>query len=336
MTLIAAPAYIPSPSQGVWHLGPLPVRGYAFCIIVGIFAAVALSDRRWRARGGAAGSINEVASWAVPFGLIGGRLYHVLTDWSEYFGKGGSPIRALEIWKGGLGIPGAVALGALGVYIVCRRRGFKMPPMADTLAPAVVLAQGVGRWGNWFNQELYGRPSHLPWAVRIDAAHQADIPSAFQSRPYGTFQPTFLYESIWDLGTAALLIAADRRYKLGHGRVFALYLIVYGMGRGWIEALRIDSAHHILGLRLNDWTSIAIVIAGFIGFIVSARRHPGREVSLLRAEAIPASEAEPAISNGDESEERSSEEMSGDDIPAVSLSPPAGESPPIVKEGSKP
>jgi prolipoprotein diacylglyceryl transferase len=288
--------YIPSPSNGVWRLGPVPIRGYALCIIVGIFAAAVLADRRYRARGGAIGVMNEISTWAVPFGLVGGRLYHVITDWSDYFGKHGSPIRSLEVWKGGLGIPGAVALGGLGVFIACRRRGVLMPPIADAIAPGLVLAQGIGRWGNWFNQELYGRPTSLPWSVRIDAAHQCGvISSAYQtnavqaecqsgafSNVYGYFQPTFLYESIWDVGTAIALILLDRKYKLGHGRVFALYLVIYGLGRSWIEALRIDPAHHFYGLRLNDWTSIAIVLAGVIGYLVSARRHPGREVVLVR------------------------------------------------------
>ncbi len=302
MTTTALPAlqsvhdYIPSPSDGVWHLGPVPIRGYALCIIIGIFAAAILADRRYRARGGALGVINEVSTWAVPFGLVGGRIYHVATDWSDYFGKGGSPIRSLEVWKGGLGIPGAVAFGGLGVFIACRRRGVLMPPIADAVAPGLVLAQGIGRWGNWFNQELYGRPTSLPWSVRIDAAHQCGvITSSFQTAAvqaecqsgvftnvYGYFQPTFLYESIWDIGTAIALILLDRKYKLGHGRVFALYLVIYGLGRSWIEALRIDPAHHFYGLRLNDWTSIAIVLAGVIGYLVSARLHPGREVVLVR------------------------------------------------------
>ena len=293
--------YIPSPSDGVWHLGPVPVRGYALCIIIGIFAAAVLADRRYRARGGELGAMNEIATWAVPFGLVGGRLYHVITDWSDYFGKNGSPIRSLEVWKGGLGIPGAVALGGLGVYIACRRRGLLMPPIADAVAPGLVLAQGIGRWGNWFNQELYGRPTSLPWSVRIDAAHQCGvISSAYQSNAvqaecqsgvftnvYGYFQPTFLYESIWDIGTAIALILLDRKYKLGHGRVFALYMVIYGLGRGWIEALRIDPAHHFYGLRLNDWTSIAIVLAGVIGYLLSARLRPGREVVLVRG-GVPA------------------------------------------------
>ena len=308
MSLATVPAYIPSPSNGVWHLGPFPIRGYALSIIVGIFAAALLADRRYRARGGAMGVVNEVSTWAVPFGLVGGRLYHVATDWSDYFGKGGSPLRSVEVWKGGLGIPGAVALGAVGAFIGCRRRGVKMPPIADCMAPGLVLAQGLGRWGNWFNQELYGRPTNLPWAVRIDSAHQVGvIAPAYQPVPagFGYYQPTFLYESIWDISTAVILIVLDRKYKLGHGRVFALYLVIYGIGRGWIEALRIDPAHHFYGLRLNDWTSIIIVLAGVISFLISARRHPGREVVLLRTPknstpdavvaASDAADAEPAV-----------------------------------------
>jgi phosphatidylglycerol---prolipoprotein diacylglyceryl transferase len=279
----ALPAYIPSPSDGVWHLGPIPIRGYALCIIVGIFCAAWVADIRYRKRGGAVGAINEVATWAVPFGLVGGRVYHVLTDWSDYFGKGGSPIRSLEVWKGGLGIPGAVALGGLGVFIACRRRGLLMPPVADSIAPGLVLAQGIGRWGNWFNQELYGRPTGFPWAVRIDSNHQVGvIATKFQESPYGYYQPTFLYESIWDVGTAIALVLLDRKYRLGHGRVFALYLVIYGLGRSWIEALRIDPAHHFFGLRLNDWTSIIIVVAGVIGYLISARLRPGRDVVLVR------------------------------------------------------
>ena len=280
MTVAAMPSYIPSPSDGVWHLGPFPIRGYALCIIVGIIVGIMLSERRWRARGGAQGVIGELSTWAVPFGLIGGRMYHVFTDWSDYFGKGGSPIRSVEIWKGGLGIPGAVALGAVGVYIGCRRKGVKMPAAADVMVPGLAIAQGLGRWGNWFNQELYGRPTNLPWAVRIDFDHQ--VPASPIIGQYGYYQPTFLYESIWDLSTALALILLDRKYKLGHGRVFALYLVIYGLGRSWIEALRIDPAHRFYGLRLNDWTSIIIVVAGVLGFLISAKLRPGRETSLLR------------------------------------------------------
>jgi len=358
MTTTALPAlhslhdYIPSPSDGVWHLGPVPIRGYALCIIIGIFAAAILADRRYRARGGALGVINEISTWAVPFGLVGGRIYHVATDWSTYFGKGGSPIRSLEVWKGGLGIPGAVAFGGLGVLIACRRRGVLMPPIADAIAPGLVLAQGIGRWGNWFNQELYGRPTSLPWSVRIDAAHQCGVlpgpngispyePSAVQAEchsgvftnVYGYFQPTFLYESIWDIGTAIALILLDRKYKLGHGRVFALYLVIYGVGRGWVEALRIDPAHHFYGLRLNDWTSIAIVLAGVIGYLVSARRHPGREVVLVRG----GDAAETSIDSAVGSPADSAGEAPASDVPAASdstdvVDPPDDPEPMVATE----
>lgn len=333
--------YIPSPSDGVWHLGPVPIRGYALCIIIGIFAAAILADRRYRARGGGQGVINEVATWAVPFGLVGGRIYHVATDWSDYFGKHGSPIRSLEVWKGGLGIPGAVAFGAVGVFIACRRRGVLMPPIADAVAPGLVLAQGIGRWGNWFNQELYGRPTSLPWAVRIDAAHQCGvISSAYQtsavqaecqsgvySNVYGYFQPTFLYESIWDIGTAIALILLDRKYKLGHGRVFALYLVIYGLGRSWVEALRIDPAHHFYGLRLNDWTSIAIVLAGVIGYLVSARLHPGRETVLVRG-GVP---AETSTDSAVDSPTDAAVEAPAADVPATGEPTDAVDPPDVVE-----
>ncbi|MDQ1485630.1 MAG: hypothetical protein QOJ62_1323 [Actinomycetota bacterium] len=316
------PAYIPSPSHGVWHLGPLPIRGYAFCIIVGIFAAAAIADRRWRARGGSPGTINEIATWAVPFGLVGGRVYHVVTDPELYFKNGHDWVHVFYIWEGGLGIPGAVAMGALGVYIGCRRRGLQMPPMADTIAPGLAVAQGIGRWGNWFNQELYGRASHLPWAVKIDAAH---APNGVA----GTFQPTFLYESLWDLGNAAVLVWADRRFKLGHGRVFALYLMVYGAGRAWIEALRIDHANHILGLRLNDWTSIVIFLGGLVGFIVSARRHPGRELVLDRRPAgMPAEVGavdEPQTDAGPLADDADAPSQADGDPPSAGDPPPAGD-----------
>ncbi len=265
-------AFIPSPSRGVLQLGPIPLRAYAACIILGVVVAIWLGSKRWVARGGKAGTVADVATWAVPFGLVGGRLYHVITDWGAYFGPGGNPVGALQVWNGGLGIWGAIALGGLGAWIACRRRGIPLPPMVDALAPGVVLAQAIGRWGNWFNQELYGRPTTLPWGLKIDPAHRMP---GYEN--VATYQPTFLYESLWCLGVFALLIWADRRYRLGHGRVFALYVAAYTAGRAWIESLRIDTANHIFGLRLNDWVSIFVFIGAVIAFIISARRHPGRE-----------------------------------------------------------
>lgn len=273
-------AYLPSPSTGVLHLGPVPLRAYAFCIILGVFVAVWLGDRRWVARGGERGVIADVTVWAVPFGLAGGRLYHVCTSPDAYFGERGEPIRALYVWEGGLGIWGAIALGAVGAWIGCRHHRIPLPAFADAVAPGIVLAQAIGRWGNWFNQELYGRPTTLPWGLEIDRAH----------RPAGmldmaTYHPTFLYESLWDIGVAALVLWAARRFPLGHGRTFALYVAAYTVGRFWTEYLRIDEAHTLLGLRLNDWTSVLVLLCAVACLVVSAHRHPGTEdVTRLRGE----------------------------------------------------
>jgi prolipoprotein diacylglyceryl transferase len=262
------PASIPSPSQGVIHLGPVPVRAYALCIIAGIVVAVLVGERRLQAKGVRRGAVADIATWAVPFGLVGARLYHLATNPELYWGSNGQGTKAaLEIWHGGLGIWGAIAGGALGAYIGCRRAGVRYSDFADAVAPGLALAQAVGRWGNYFNQELYGRHTGLPWGVRIDAAHSV-------TGVAGTFQPTFLYESLWDIGVAVLVLWADRRWNLTAGRAFALYAAAYTAGRFWIEALRVDDAHRFLGLRLNDWTSI-IVFALAVGFLIARRRGPG-------------------------------------------------------------
>ena len=276
------PLFIPSPGQGVWHLGVIPIRAYALCIILGVVVAIWMGERRFVARGGKRGQVSDIAIWAVPFGLVGGRLYHVVTDPRNYFGKGGEPIKALYVWQGGLGIWGAIALGAVGAYIGCRRYGLKLPPMADALAPGIVVAQAIGRWGNWFNQELYGKPTTLPWGLKIDQSHRQSLDPKYQQ--FETFHPTFLYECGWDLGVAALVIWADRKFKLGHGRAFAVYVMGYTAGRAWIEYLRIDAveANDVFGLRLNVWTSIFVFIGAAVYFVVAGRRHPGREESVYR------------------------------------------------------
>ncbi|GGU83811.1 hypothetical protein GCM10010211_57200 [Streptomyces albospinus] len=263
-------AFIPSPSTGVVHLGPIPLRGYAFCIIIGVFVGVWLGNKRWVQRGGRSGTVADIAVWAVPFGLVGGRLYHVITTYEPYFGKNGHPLDAFKVWQGGLGIWGAVALGAVGAWIGCRRRGIPMPAYADALAPGLALGQAIGRWGNWFNQELYGKPTDVPWALEISSDPAI-------GRVGGTYHPTFLYESLWCIGVAALVIWADKRFRLGHGRVFALYVAAYCVGRAWIEYLRVDEAHHILGLRLNDWTSGIVFLLAVAYLVISARKAPGRE-----------------------------------------------------------
>ncbi|WP_435245500.1 prolipoprotein diacylglyceryl transferase [Streptomyces sp. NRRL F-5630] len=263
-------AYIPSPSRGVLYLGSIPLRGYAFCIIIGVFVAVLIGNRRWIARGGRAGTVADIAVWAVPFGLVGGRLYHVITDYELYFTEGRDWVNAFKIWEGGLGIWGAIAFGALGAWIGCRRRGIPLPAWADTVAPGIAFAQAIGRWGNWFNQELYGEPTDLPWAVKITSDSGGRIP--------GTYHPTFLYEFLWCVGVGFLVIWADRRFRLGHGRAFALYVAAYCAGRGWIEYMRVDTAHHIFGVRLNVWTAIVVFIGAVAYFVLSARLRPGREV----------------------------------------------------------
>src|SRR5688572_30811050 len=194
LTGLPLPLSIPSPSEGVCYLGPFPIRAYALCIIAGIVVAVWLGDRRWQERGGKPGQVGDIAIWAVPFGIVGGRLYHVITDNGNYFGEGRNPVTALYIWQGGLGIWGAIALGALGAYIGARRAGVKFPPLADALAPGIVIAQAIGRLGNWFNQELFGKPTDLPWALEIPDV--ASRPSGFEQ--FATFHPTFLYELLWN------------------------------------------------------------------------------------------------------------------------------------------
>jgi prolipoprotein diacylglyceryl transferase len=289
---------IPSPDQGVWYLGPFPLRAYALCIIAGVVVALWLGNRRWVARGGRPGVVGDIAVWAIPFGLVGARLYHVITDYQLYFGPGQNPVEALYVWRGGLGIWGAVALGAVGAWIGCRRHGIRFPAFADAVAPGIVLAQALGRWGNWFNQELFGRPTDLPWALEIDAANR---PEGYQE--FDTFHPTYLYEFLWNIGVAGLVVWADRRFRLGFGRAFALYVMAYTAGRGWIEYLRIDMVNQLLGVRLNVWTSIVVFLAALAFFVWSARRHPGRETVVQDppddaeqpAEAAPSEgQAEPA------------------------------------------
>ncbi|HET7690376.1 MAG TPA: prolipoprotein diacylglyceryl transferase [Nocardioidaceae bacterium] len=279
--------YIPSPGDSVWEIGPVPIRAYALCIIAGVLVAVWLGEKRWVARGGRPGQVGDMAVWAVPFGIVGGRLYHVITDNERYFGEGQRPITALYVWEGGLGIWGAIALGALGAYLYARRQGLRMPPMMDALAPCLLLAQAIGRWGNWFNQELFGKPLDTFWALEIDERYR---PEGYGD--YATFHPTYLYEFLWNLGGAGLVIWADRRFKLGRGRVFALYVMVYCAGRGWIEYLRIDpvQADDVLGLRLNVWTSIVLFVLALAYFVVVGRRRPGREESVWREGREPAAE----------------------------------------------
>lgn len=281
-------ASIPSPGTSEVHLGPLPLRGYALCIIIGVFVAIWLGGRRWVARGGKVGTVADIAVWAVPFGLVGARIYHVITDHQLYFGDGRDWVDSFRIWDGGIGIWGAIAGGALGAWIGCRRRGIPLPAFADAVTPGIVFAQAIGRWGNWFNQELYGRETDLPWAVEID--NGLDL---------GTFHPTFLYESLWCVGVGVLVIWADRRFRLGHGRAFALYVAAYTVGRFWIEYLRIDEANELFGLRLNNWTALVVFLGAVAFLVISARCKPGREKTVEPASGAGTQNAESGAAKDD-------------------------------------
>ena len=329
-TLLAA---IPSPDRGVWMLGPIPIRAYALCIIAGIVVAVLWGERRFVARGGPAGTVTDVAVYAVPFGLVGGRLYHVATDWQSYFGPGRNPVEALYIWQGGLGIWGAVALGAVGAWIGCRRHGVPLPFFGDAVAPGIVVAQAIGRLGNWFNQELYGPPTTLPWGLeiyeRVDPT--TGLPDliggvAVSDVPIAVVHPTFLYELLWNLGVAALVVWADRRFRLGHGRAFALYVAGYTAGRFWIELLRTDSATLVFGgIRINVVVSV-VVFVGAVLYIALAKR--GREEPFATGDGADGD----AVGSAPVDDDRAADEAVRDtDGPAKTDEPdrdPAGDPPP--------
>ena len=268
---------IPSPSLSSFSVGPLTIHFYALCIITGIAAAIWIGRKRYANLGGNPDDVSEVAIWAVPFGIIGGRIYHVITSPSQYFGANGDPIDALRIWEGGLGIWGAISLGAVGAYLYFRthKTSLNFRQLLDSLAPGVIVAQAIGRIGNYFNQEVFGKPTDLPWGLEIDPVNR---PNEFES--YSTFHPTFLYELLWCLVVAALLIKLPgvlKQITSKQGDVFALYILGYTAGRVWIETLRIDEANLILGLRLNIWVSLVVLITASAYLIASKRRGNTKE-----------------------------------------------------------
>lgn len=258
----------PSPPQAVWHLGPFPLRAYALCILTGIFIAIWVGSRRVVRRGGPADAISEIAMWAVPFGIVGGRLYHVIfTDPDTYFPPKGDLVLILKVWEGGLGIMGAVAMGVLGTWIACRRMNIKLPLVLDSLAPGVAIAQGIGRLGNYFNQELYGKPTDVAWAVEIDEKHR---PSTMLTQE--TYHPTFLYEMMWNFLVAAFLIIVGNKLKWRGGQVFFAYLAAYAVGRIGMETLRIDPAQTYFGFRPHFFTAGAVLLIGLVGFWIASMR----------------------------------------------------------------
>jgi prolipoprotein diacylglyceryl transferase len=261
-------AFIPSPSSNGLHVGPLFVHAYGLAYIVAVLAAVAITTRRWRTVGGDSALVQEVALWGFPAGLIGGRLYFLATSWNEVPAHWWGP---LAIWRGGLGIWGGIAAGSLAGIWVLRRRHADIPLFLDAAAPALLVAQAIGRVGNYFNQELFGGPTTLPWGLEIDPAHR---PAAFAQ--YATFHPTFLYEVLWNLLLAATLVRLGHRRRIRPPGLFALYVAGYSLGRIGEELLRVDPAHHILGLRLNFFVAALLFVAGLAWFAAIQR---GRRIS---------------------------------------------------------
>lgn len=259
-------AYIPSPKSGIVHIGPLPLHAYGLMLALGVVAASYVAEKRWAARGGDPKEIGQIAVPVVIAGIIGARVYHLFTgySWSQH-----GLIGTVEIWRGGLSIWGAVGGGLIAVIVVARRRHLDVLALMDVIAPGLLIAQAIGRWGNYFNQELFGRPSDLPWALEIDPAHR---PARYAN--YKTFHPTFLYESLWCLLVFGIIIWAERRFRFRRGRTFALYVALYTFGRTWFEALRADEATKVFGLRFNLLLSAALCVAGTIWFIWLGRRAP--------------------------------------------------------------
>lgn len=274
-------AFIPSPSSGALHIGPLQLRAYGLCIALGVWAAVAVTSRRYAKRGGDPALITTIAVWAVPAGIVGARLYHVVTDYELYLPPAGHPLNAFKIWDGGLGIWGGVALGVLVGARVARRHGADVAVLFDCVAPALPLAQAIGRYGNYFNQELFGKPTTLPWGLRIDVAHRPAVYAASR-----TFQPIFLYESLWDLCVVGIVLAVERRFRLRTGSLLAVYAAAYTFGRFFTEYERIDFAHRFGPLRLNDWTSVIVFVGSVVTLVLYNRRRAGPEGPSMGPDAV--------------------------------------------------
>jgi prolipoprotein diacylglyceryl transferase len=278
VTAVLVVASIPSPSSGVFHLGPLTIHMYGVMLLLGIAACIWLTGIRWVRWGGDWDLVYRVALWGVVAGIVGARLYHDATSWNQDPAIHEHWWGFAAVWQGGLGIWGAIPFGvAAGAWIV-RRSGSSVRLLMDAVAPGLLLAQGIGRWGNYWNQELYGKPTSLPWALRIDASHQSSILPRYQHAPYGYYTPTFLYEFVWDLFGVLVLLGVDRRFRIRRPALFALYVVWYCAFRSYEEVLRIDPSNHLLGMRINFWVSLGVGICA-LGFFLrwQLRREPGQE-----------------------------------------------------------
>ena len=309
-------AYIPSPTFSKFQIGPVTIRMYAVCILIGVCFAVWILTRRWKRVGGTFDQVLDTTLVAVPCGLVGARLYHCITTPSAYFPPSGNLVNILKVWEGGMAIFGGIGVGALAAFLWCRHRRYPFALLADCLAPGLLVAQAIGRLGNWFTQELFGWPTTLPWGLKLndsaDAIGRTEVCYQGSACPSGTlFHPTFLYEMIWNLIGAALIVWLGRRFadRLKAGQQFAMYMIWYGLGRTWIENVRINYSTVILGLRTNVWTAILVCLAGCVLFV--ALHRIGQETSTLaaRLSAVTADELE----RQKQSEERSAGERARND-----------------------
>jgi prolipoprotein diacylglyceryl transferase len=287
---------IPSPTWNYFDLGPFRIHIYALCILVGIVIAIWLSSRRLTQRGGKPGSVLDIALWAVPTGIIGGRFYHVVTHPNDYFFPGADLWKTLFVWEGGLAIFGAIIFGGIGAYFGCRRAGIRFLSFADALAPGLLLAQAFGRFGNYFNNELFGLPTTLPWGLQIEPTSPA-FPAGLPATTL--FQPLFLYEIIWNvIGAALLIFVLERKFHLRWGKSLGFYLAWYGFGRAWLESIRLDPTElDLFGIKMNVITAAIACATGIILIIVQTRRHPEPELSpyiLGREWAEPSAVPEPA------------------------------------------
>lgn len=271
------PFSIPSPEMQFLQIGPLRIYFYALCIIVGIICAGIWTAKRLDKRGGERGAVFDFLVWSLVLGIIGARLYHVVTHWGDYFGAGQNPLEVFAFWNGGIAIFGALIGGGIGVLIASRLTGIRFWSFADALVPGILLAQAVGRFGNWFNHELFGGPTTLPWGLEIESTNPA-FPIGL---PEGTlFHPTFLYESLWNILGILVLLAIERKLKPRWGQFFALYLVWYGIGRAFVESLRVDPSLLFLGMRTNVLAALLAIVVGILVYIIQRRRHVGIERSV--------------------------------------------------------